>query len=633
MQLGVAGFAFGNIMLFSFPEYLTGLELGSSMEYVFRYLNFILALPVLFYSAQDYFRSGWAAVKERGVNLDVPIVIGMLALFGRSTYEIFSGVGSGYMDSFAGLVFFLLIGKTVQRKTFERLTFDRDYRSYFPISIQRLDPDGQEEVVMVEQLKPNDRIRVRNQELIPADAVLESDKAHIDYSFVTGESDPQPIEQGETIYAGGRLVGPSVTLTVLKEVSNSYLTRLWNAQSDESQRKPKLTSIADRLAAPFTLGVILIALGSTIYWWSSGWANALSIATAVLIVACPCALALSAPFTFNSAMRMLSRDGFYAKGTAALEALSRIHSIVFDKTGTLTQPDTADIRYHGVPLNNEEVTLITTALHESIHPLSRKLAAHLDHPERASLELFEEQLGKGIVAQVEGHIVRIGSPKLMQEDDSIMGQIEPRLENGSHVYIAIDGRYKGVFTILSRYRTGIKRMINHLGESFSLYLLSGDHEGDRERFSQWFELDQMAFHQSPDDKRRFIRELQQTGQHVLMIGDGLNDAHALNQSDFGVALTDDIGAFSPSCDAIMEAHSLQRLPEYVAYAKDGLRTIKASFTLSIMYNTVGLGFAVTGHLSPLVAAILMPLSSITIMLFTTGVMHWRAHNYGMKLWK
>jgi Cu+-exporting ATPase len=441
------------------------------------------------------------------------------------------------------------------------------------------------------------------------------------------------VQQGETVYAGGRLVGPSVTLEVVKEVSNSYLTRLWNEQSEEAETTPELTSIADRLAPAFTFGVIAVALGATLFWWSSGWQTALSIATAVLIVACPCALALSAPFTFNSAMRMLARDGFYAKGTAALERLSRIGAIVFDKTGTLTKTDSADITYEGVPLNHDEIEWISTALRESIHPLSRKLAAHLGETQRQQLQLFNEQLGQGIIAEVNGHILRIGSRNLLRDDDSITGCEWPANRQGSHVYVAIDGRYKGVFTLLSRYRSGIKRMIDHLSKTFSLYLLSGDHEGDRERFSRWFSVDQMAFNQSPDDKRTFIYDLQESGEQVLMIGDGLNDAHALNQSDFGVALTDDIGAFSPSCDAIMEARSLQRLPEYVSYAQDGLTTIKASFALSILYNTVGLGFAVTGHLSPLVAAILMPLSSISIMLFTTGVMHWRAHKYGMKLWK
>jgi Cu+-exporting ATPase len=633
-QLGVAGFAFGNIMLFSFPDYLTGLPLENNFQYVFGYLSLFLALPVLFYSGSDYFRSAWAAIKQAGVNLDVPIVIGMLALFGRSAYEIITGIGAGYMDSFSGLVFFLLIGKMVQKKTFERLSFDRDYRSYFPISISRLDGDGIETVVMVEQLKPGDTVRVRNQELIPADSILKSKQAHIDYSFVTGESDPVAVSEGDTIYAGGRLVGPSATLETVKEVSNSYLTRLWNQQSDEeTAAKPKMSTIADRLAAPFTLGVITIAIGSVAYWWPSGWQNAFSIATAVLIVACPCALALSAPFTFSSAMRMLARDGFYAKGTTALERLSKIQSVVFDKTGTLTETQSADVEYAGIPLDQDERHWLSAALHESIHPLSRKVAAFLDQPVSIDLQLYEEQLGKGIIAELEGHVIRLGSRQFLQEDNSIIGLEPPAITNGSQVYVAIDGHFRGIFTVRSRYRSGLKRLISHLKESFQLFLLSGDNDSVRERFSLWFDADDMHFSQSPDDKRRFITQLQKDGQRVLMIGDGLNDAHALRQSDFGVALTDDIGAFSPSCDAIMEARSLYRLPEYVQYAQDGLKTIKASFALSILYNTVGLGFAITGHLSPLVAAILMPLSSITIMLFTTGVMHWRAHNYGMRLWK
>ncbi|HBX66490.1 MAG TPA: hypothetical protein DEG32_10165, partial [Balneolaceae bacterium] len=285
MKLAVAGFAFGNIMLFSFPDYLDvgNSGLGGQFHIFFGALNIILALPVLIYSSSDYLKSAFAALSQNGVNLDVPISIGIVALFSRSVYEIVTGTGTGYMDSFTGLIFFLLIGKLVQQKTFNRLSFDRDYKSYLPIAVNTFDAYGIEKSVSLDRLAPGMEIHLRNQELVPCDSILLSEKAFVDYSFITGESEPVEVLQGELVYAGAKLNGTSAQLRTEQEVENSYLTKLWNHEAFKNTDKElKLSSFADRISPYFTVGVLGISAFAGMYWLqAAGIEMALSVFTAV----------------------------------------------------------------------------------------------------------------------------------------------------------------------------------------------------------------------------------------------------------------------------------------------------------------------------------------------------------------
>jgi len=262
IKIGLAGFCFGNTMLLSLPEYLdTDFSLAEDFRAFFGYINLILALPVFLYAASDYFVSAWKGIRHRFINIDVPIALGILALFGRSAYEIISTTGPGYMDSLTGLVFFLLIGKWYQSKTYQALSYDRDYASYFPIAVTKVKGD-EEQSLPLKDLQVGDRIIIRNQELIPADAILIKGEANIDYSFVTGESVPVSKNSGEQLYAGGRQVGSTLTVEVQKPVANSYLTELWNQEVFDKQRQSRLNSLVDVVSKYFTIAVILISLGT-----------------------------------------------------------------------------------------------------------------------------------------------------------------------------------------------------------------------------------------------------------------------------------------------------------------------------------------------------------------------------------
>ena len=636
LKLGVAGFAFGNIMLFSFPEYLKMDQSGSAdmFRYFFGGLNILLALPVLLYSSIDYLKSAWAALSQRGVNLDVPISIGIIALFSRSLYEILSGTGAGYFDSFTGFIFFLLIGKVVQKKTFDRLSFDRDYKSYLPISVIRLER-GEEHSVSVNKLEIGDLVLIRNQELIPADAVLQSEEAAIDYSFITGESEPVSISKGSRVYAGGKIIGCNAELLISKKVEHSYLTQLWeNEIFQHENRDQEITTFADRISPYFTVTVLAIAAVSLLIWLSIAPSQAFTIFTAVLIVACPCALALSTPFTLNAAVNILSLNGLYVRSSSVLERLSKATAFVFDKTGTITESEKTNIRFIGGSLDEEGRSLVYSTTKQSIHPLSKKITSHLHNARYFQPDHFEEVPGKGLQATIGSTSVLLGSCSFISERGGFSKEVCVKTNAaGSLTHVVIDGNYAGAFLLENKLRDGLSTLLNELDAQHSTYILSGDNEAESQKLKEAFpNWTGMHFNQTPMQKLEFIGQLHQKNEHVVMIGDGLNDAGALKASDFGIAISDDMSSFSPACDAIAEADKLKNLSTLVDFSQSAFRIILFSFVISLLYNITGLAFAVTGHLSPLVAAILMPASSVSVMAFTNIATRIKANQMKLKIW-
>ncbi|HKI46111.1 MAG TPA: heavy metal translocating P-type ATPase, partial [Balneolales bacterium] len=639
MKMGVAGFAFGNVMLFSLPGYFDP-NLESNFRVVFGYLSVALALPVLFYSSQDYLRSAWAVIRQRRINMDVPISIGILALFLRSLFvanTFGTGFGAGYLDSFTGLVFFLLIGKWLQQKTHDTLSFDRDYTSYFPLSITRI-AEGVENSVAVSSLGIGDRILLRNQELIPADSVLISENCLIDYSFVTGESVPVEKKKGEIVYAGGRIIGNAAEMVVSREVSRSYLTQLWNNEAfNKKDEHPVIEQITDRAGTWFTIGVFCVAVIASLFWLPvSSW-TAVNVFTSVLIVACPCALALSAPFTLGTAMNVFGRNGLYLKNPAVVERMSRINSVVFDKTGTLTQGDGMRVEWQGSKSGSEFKDGLTSLFSQSGHPLSRRLSRFLldDASGKKTVEDFVEEPGSGLKGRI-GRVNYVAGSAAWLEQNGV--RVSADYSNdvyGAAVYAGADDQYIGRYVLRHAVRDGLDGLTHHLHEDkIGLRLLSGDDDNEKSLISTRFpELNEMYFHQSPYDKLAFIKERQERGEQVMMIGDGLNDAGALRQSDVGMAVTDQPGGFSPACDAIVEGDRIAQLNRFLSLSRSSMHLIYASFAISLIYNITGLTFAVQGLLSPLVSAVLMPLSSITIIVFTTAGTWWLARRKGLISWQ
>lgn len=619
IKIGIAGFAFANIMLLSLPEYFARVdEVPDSFIRFFGYLNILLAIPVLFYSARDYYISAWKGLKHRVVNMDIPIALGITTLFIRSSYEIVTGLGQGWMDSFSGLVFFLLIGRIFQEKTYQRLSFERDYKSYFPISVMK--KSGLDETsVPLDSIQPGDRILVRNNEVIPGDSILINGDGNIDYSFVTGEIDPSQKESGDLVYAGGKQVGSTIELEVVKPISQSYLTQLWN--NDVFQKEPfdGIETIANTVAKYFTLAVATIALGTFLFWYSAdGLQSALNAATAVLIIACPCALALTIPFTFGTLMRFFGRETFYIKNTHVVEKISRINTIVFDKTGTMTDTNKMQVNFFSAgeeDLSEEDQRRIRALSAQSTHPLSRKLTSELPvtlpYPDISALI---EKAGKGIEGKIDGIDIKLGSSRYIRgESDKY-----DHTKNATRVYVAMNGIYRGYYEFRGQYRRGLRDVMGRLAKHFELDLLSGDNDHEKEFLLPYFRKNSvLKFNQTPEDKLNHIQSLQDRGDMVMMVGDGMNDAGALKQSDVGLSISEDVHAFSPACDCILDANNFYKLPKIIEISKTGITIVKAGFVISFLYNAVGLTLAVQGILSPLISAVLMPISSVTVVAFST----------------
>jgi Cu+-exporting ATPase len=612
-QIGVAGFCFGNIMLISFPEYfgLDSFTKGTFSE-LFGYINLILSLPVFFFSAQDYFKTAWGGIKKKFISIDVPLALGILVMFTRSAYEVISGQGIGWFDTHAGLVFFLLIGKWFQQKTFDTLSFDRDYKSYFPVAVTVI-KDNDEITVPVTALAIGDRIKIRNNELIPADAILLNGDAQVDFSFVTGESDPIKKVVGEIIYAGGRQKGSNIELEVSKKVSQSYLTQLWNNDTFAKNTTSHINSFQQVVSKYFTVALLIIAFGSAAFWLVVNPSLSLNAFTAVLIIACPCALALSSPFALGTAMRVLGRNKFYIKSPAVVEQMAHMDTLVFDKTGTLTQPSASSIVYIGKPLTVNQIQIVAAVVSQSIHPLSQKIKSHLGIQNVPLVTSFKEIPGNGMEAKVNDHSVVIGSLNFVGAN-----QNEKDNNLATRVYIKIDNLLLGFFEMEQGYRKGLADILTQLAPSFNQYLLSGDNDKERDSLRAYFKQDEkMFFNQSPGDKLNFIHALQQQNKKVVMIGDGLNDAGALKAAHVGISVTENTAHFSPASDVIMDAGEFLNFPKYFDFARNTLKVIHISFVISLIYNILGLSFAVQGTLSPLFAAVLMPISSVTVIVFTT----------------
>lgn len=607
-KLVVAGFCFGNIMLLAFPEYSGDEEtwLDTNKNF-FRWGMFLLSLPVMFFSATDYFKSAWQGIKNRHINIDLPIAIGFWVLFLRSVYDIAFDLSPGFFDSIAGLAFFMLIGKWFQQRTYKSMAFDRDYKSFYPIAVLKVF-NGMEQPVLLSELQKGDRILIRNEEIIPADAILMKGEAMIDNSFVTGESRLIPKKPGDKIFAGGKQSGQAIELEIIKDVKQSYLTQLWNNEAFQKEES-RLNKLTNSISRYFVIIILFIAVASAIFWYYKDSAQVLQVVTAILIITCPCALALSSPFILGNVMRIFGEKKFYIKSTATIESLAKIDSIVFDKTGTITESESSAVAYSGEELSEAEMIAVKSILQNSNHPLSRILYNKFNAYQVKKVSAYEEITGKGQRGRVDGAEVLIGAK-------DFVGAVEKSNFNQTSIYISIDNQVKGKFIFQNKYRKGLNEMLSDL-KGYQISVLSGDNDSEEANLKKIFtETTDIRFRQSPEEKLQYIRNKQQNHK-VLMFGDGLNDAGAIKQSDVGIVLSEDVNNFSPSCDAILDAGSFTSFPSFLKFSKISIKLIWAAFTISFLYNVIGLGFAISGNLEPVVAAILMPISSISVVFFAT----------------
>ncbi|MDX1653003.1 MAG: heavy metal translocating P-type ATPase metal-binding domain-containing protein, partial [Brumimicrobium sp.] len=613
LKLGVAGFAFGSVMLWTFPEYLGLDETFEPFRNFTSYLSLAAALPVFFYSASEYLKSAWIAIRTKQLNLDIPIALGIIVLFAKSSASVLQHNGPGYMDSFTGFVFFLLIGKWFQSKTYRNMSFENDPKAYFPLGVHRVDlKEGTEDIVLIDKLEKGDHLRMRNEDIIPCDSILISDKATIDTSFITGEAELISVFKGERIYAGSKLIGKEILLEVEAETSSSKFAEIWNKQ--ETRNKSFIQNRENELSRYFLIIVAGVSLSAAVYWYFRNPSLILEIVTAIWVVACPCALALSFPFVYGNALRKYGRNGLYFKNTAEVKKMEAIEHLVFDKTGTLTTDRSEGVYYSGETLSSFEKGMIYEMTKQSAHPYSKSICHFIapDITRTTELEEYHETPGQGLYGKaVSGTVVKLGNASFTNYEGS---------EDTGKTFIQVNGISKGYFYFQSKLREEIISTLKDLHQRYPITILSGDGERDRALFRDLPESIELIFHQNPTEKKKKIKEIQRY-QRVAFIADGLNDSEALKSAYLGISVAENEYRFTPSSDAIIKSDRIIHLKDYFKFASYTRTTLRTCLNFSLIYNTVGISFAFMGYVTPLFAAVLMPLSSVTVVFISTAMIH------------
>lgn len=604
LKLAVAGFCFGNIMLFSMPHYF-GLQVASDVFFtrLFSALSIVLSIPTLVYSARDYLTSAYKALSAGKSHLNIPIAIGILSLFGWSLYELISGTGIGYLDSLAGLIFFLLIGKWFQHKVYDHVSYHRSVEDFIPLVVRKMQ-NGEETWTRIDSLQKGDLVCVKNEEIIPVNGTILKGIGLIDYAFITGESVPQRAGINDVVYAGGCQKAGEITVQLIEKPS---IDKLWSAWSNEAGTKVFSTRWTDSISKYFTIAVIAIALLAAITWSFIDLSKALFVFSAVLIVACPCALALSAPFTYGNILRVFSFNNFFLKNAEAISVFGDIEHLVLDKTGTITEKDNWNVRFEGGVLTHSQKQMIKSVTSASTHPLSKLITQYL-HTECFPIAEYKEEIGSGIQAVVNNCNIKIGSSSWLQETNKA---------KGTTVYVSIDGKVLGHFQIKTAYKAELQDVLEKLAKMVNISILSGDNDGEKETLKRMFpSFKLLKFNLKPKQKAQVIGELQMK-EKVLMVGDGLNDSSAIQAGDLGIAITENLNGFYPGSDAVLLSDSFVKLPAFLQLAQYSKKILKWGLLFSLCYNIIGVAVAVAGLLTPIIAAILMPLSSISVVLLNT----------------
>lgn len=611
LKIGIAGFAFGNTMFLAIATYFEQREPWlDQLRPWFDTIMFVLSVPVVIYSAQDYFIHSVKSIRKQIWSLDIPIALGISVLFLKSTHAIFIAHELPYFDSLTGLVFFLLLGQYMQQSVYSASDFEHKYASFFPIGVTVIHAKKEDRVVAVGKLKKGNCMFLRPEEIIPVDGIVKEHNIHVDYSFVTGESDVVLKKKGEAVYAGGRIKEQGALITVSKTMDESFLLQLWEQDLTQKKDSKEVSSFSDQISRYFTPIILLISAFAGIGWLFIDPSKAIEVVVAVLIVACPCALALSSPFIFGNMVRYFGSLGFLMKNNSSIEKIAGTKHWVLDKTGTLTDVDKTSVFFKGATrLSKKEKQVIKSMAHQSTHPLSVAIFRHLSKSDYDATLVCSQVVGGGITTCVDEKTYMLGSARFLNYTIS---------ENTtSSVHIAINNTYRGVFEMKQYFRDGIRKIFEDAPVD-RLSIVSGDNAKDKKSLKSIVSPETaIYFEQDPFAKVAYVKSLQATGDKVLMVGDGLNDAGALMQSDAGVAVRSDMHMFTPKCDAILNANKVIWLAVFYWGMKQSIRLVRISFGFSLLYNFIGIGIAVAGVLNPVIAAILMPLSSISVVVFAS----------------
>ncbi len=621
IKIGVAGACFGNAMLISFALY-GGMLHGMSQQHerFFIWMSTVVGMVALLWPGSVFYRGALAALQTRSLHMDLPVAIGLTAGGVSGIVSTLSGNGHTYFDSITAVIFLLLIGRWIQRRE-QRAAGDAVELLYSmtPTSVSRIDPeDGTSSQAPIESIGMGDIVEVVAGETVPVDGLVLSGESSVDESFLTGEARPITVGEGESVRAGSvNLSGP---LRIRTEAAgeDTRVGRLMQMVEESAARRAPIVRLADRVAGWFVLIVISLALMTAIGWAVVAPARAVSNAMALLIVTCPCALGLATPLAVIVAVGRAARQGIFIKGGDALERVARPGLLLLDKTGTITEGRVRLVEWSGDDASLALAAALETAV---AHPIAHAIAGAVQEEPQRTLESVRHTQGAGVEGVVDGASVAVGSVRFIERfvktmPSSAYARVErDAAEANSSVLVAIDGQLRGVATLGDPIREDAQESIRNLiDRGWRVGVLSGDRQAVVESVAHRLgvEFETLIGDATPERKLEVVEEASGDGP-VMMVGDGVNDAAALAAATVGVSMHGGAEASLSAADVFLRRAGLHPIVELVEGSDRTVRAIRTNITASLCYNVVSGSLAIAGIINPLIAAILMPLSSLTVV--------------------
>ncbi|MBF0622200.1 MAG: heavy metal translocating P-type ATPase [Magnetococcales bacterium] len=619
-RLGVGGFGAGNIMLIAvalYAGYFQGIQ--SQYKDYFHWVSLILATPVVFYSGWPFMRGAFNGLRMRHLNMDLPIALGALVTYFYSVAVTVRGVGEVYFDSVATFVFVLLVGRYFESAARRKAAGATERLLSLEPQTAVVIRDGKEQTIPVRQVAVGDHVVIRPGDTFPVDGVIIQGSTTVNSAMLTGESLPVLCGEGERVSGGTSNVDGSVIVEAQRVGAETTLARIVRLVERAQSERPPIQTLADRVAARF-VGVILVLAAATLsYWLWRDPAQALENTVALLIITCPCALGLATPAAMIVATGNAARQGVLIRSGEVLERLARITRVVMDKTGTLTQGMPEVVVIHPMAGQSESVLLATIAGVErhSEHPLARAVVS-LANARKIEPEDMDGQLknypGRGVVLRMEGGVVyRVGRAEFVGVQDW-QAQVPKHEGHLTWIWCRRDDTIMGVIGLMDQLKIDAAETVQHLKKNgLPVSLLSGDRQDVVSYIGQQAGVEQAIGDALPDEKAEAISLLQGQGQRVAMIGDGINDAPALARADLSMVVEQASDVSVATADVVMLNQNLKSIVTLFSLAEKTMHIIRQNFLFSILYNAIAIPLAMSGHVLPIVAAIAMPLSSLTVV--------------------
>lgn len=612
----VAGFCMMQVMMYAVPAYMAGPgEMTDDVAALLRWAAWLLTLPVLLFSCRPFFASAWRDVRNRRVGMDVPVSLGILIAFFASTAATFDPQGplggEVWYDSVTMFVFFLLSGRLLEQRLRDRTAGAlAALMRRLPETVERVAADGSGIRVPAGQVAVGDRLRIYPGEVFPADGVLLEGATQVDEALLTGESTPLARQAGEAVVAGSANLSGTVLVRIERTGAATRFGQIVALMERASTGKPEIARLADRIASPFLVGVLLAAAGAAAWWWPQGPGQAIGIAVAILIVTCPCALSLATPAATLAAAGALARRGILVRRLEALEAGASVQAVVFDKTGTLTtdRMGVAAVRTRDGVGADEALRLAAALARQSLHPAARAVAAAASPDDAGVANEVQEHAGQGVEGAVDGRRLRLGSP-------AFCGVPSPEAAAHAQVHLADAGGWLATFDLDETLRPGAVDAVGELREmGLQVEVLSGDQLPAVQRLARRAGIPACLGGQMPQQKLDHVAGLQRAGARVAMVGDGMNDGPVLARADVSIAMGEAVPLAQARSDFIIQGGRLAAVATILRQARRTRAVVRQNLAWAAGYNAVCVPLAVAGLMPPWLAGLGMAASSLFVVL-------------------